>query len=188
MSFSCTEAQKAVEENSFDHDPAFVARFGNQGFEISELTFVEVASINTDFDSNGTSDKLLLYNCKGWENDPGDFRKIVLELNGNKVLESLNLGGWINLPIKLQQGSSPPSFLLIGSKIPVLAFVGYPYESEPGYLTLISVNGEKSELVFNQKFNLSNVTDASGQYSLEGEYEDKPATIFIDQAGLKFRN
>lgn len=175
--FSCGGAQDSVK--SFEYDEKYVSDFEtNTNFDISSLTFVEVDVIKSDFDKNGEQDIVRLYNCKGWENDPGDFRKVEIELNGSKIMEAINMGGWIRSP------EAP--YLLIDNSVPLLGFTGYQYASEPAYFTLITMNGGESKIVFNQKFELESMNNKPGSIELKGLYEDSSAMIEIKESSLKF--
>lgn len=48
-----------------------------------------------------------------------------------------------------------------------LAFIGWPYDSTPCYLTIIVVTNNDAKLVFNKNLNINTVTQSDDSYSME---------------------
>ena len=191
---SCSAQNKAPDAVTYQgiiFKPEYVKIFPeNIEFEGKKITFKKINEVNIDVDKNQSNDLITLYNCEGWESDPGDFRRILIKMDGGKNLEIKNMGGWIKVPEQFKEYYENPHLLLlnIGFTKPILVLFGYQYESEPGYLTLVSINQDKAELIFNEKFEVLRIlkTGDDERYKLIGIYKGKNYELFIEKNELRF--
>lgn len=175
MVFSCSDAQKTNGESSefgVKFDMQHVLEFSdNLEFKINDLSFFETNTINVDLDKDGANEIIKLYNVEGWEEDPGDYRKITIESKGKMIFESVNLGGWVKPVSQFNNYVIGESFMLLQASYSVIALIGYPYASDPSYLTLIAIDDTgNAKTVFNENYELIEVKKkGTGVFQLSGE-------------------
>jgi len=162
-------------------------RFINRKFEF-DLEINEKIDLNL----NDTIDQVTFYNGSVWKNDPGDFRRVRLELDNSDSLEIDNMSAWIKTPERLKEYSKNGYFIQldIGFDKPVLIFIGYPYASDPEYLTIVSVDSGRPGIVFNYGFDISRIEKQAGKdiYKIIGKrYSDEEYEILVEDNELKYR-
>ena len=126
-----------------------------------------------------------LLNIKGWGGEePGDFRKIEIVTKNRVKYEFDNSEGWVKPYDPIEKYLTNDYFLEIniGGSEPILIFFGYIYASLPGWLTIISLQGTKPEIIFNKELSLAKIVPNGDNYKLiicndkhfiEDYYEEK---------------
>ena len=137
---------KNTEESITQNTAQIVEDFSeNEGIDFSLVSWAQVATLQEG--------KITLLNDQEAEFEPGDFRKIQI---GD--YELVNFGAWVKVYERFSD-YSPNGYYLeldLGGQNTVIGFIGYPYASDPAYLTLISL-GESPELIFNKQVNFKRV-------------------------------
>ena len=116
--------------------------------------------------------------------EPGDFSRIKVINKNSKEFNFDNIDGWIKPYDPIEKYLTNDYFLElnIGGSEPVLIFFGYIYASLPGWLTIISLQGTKPEIIFNKELSLAKIVPNGDNYKLiicndkhfiEDYYEEK---------------
>lgn len=138
---------------------------------LDSVVFVQKSKIRLKIDSTNFYD-IVFSNIKDWDDvDPGDFRRIDFIKKTEKIT-ILELDGWVKAPQKFTTISDFFLYENLGLMHPVVILIGYPYASDPPFLTIIGFDDESPKVVYNKKRNLVNiqnneliVVDANGKYS-----------------------
>jgi hypothetical protein len=154
---------------------------GNKGINFDEVPFDKVYN-----EMNGKN-RIILSDVTDSGGEPGDFRKIQIE-----GYNFPNIYAWIKIPERLKEYSENDYFLQLdmGFEKPVLIFIGYSYASKPGYLTIISLDSAKPEIVFNYGFSISKIEKIEGQDTYKligGKYTDEVFEVLVEDNELKYR-
>jgi len=103
----------------------------------------------------------------------GDFSRIkIIKKNGNQFNFD-NIDGWEKAYGPISKYLTNDYFLEIniGGTEPVLIFFGYTYQSQPGWLTIISLQGPKPEIIFNQEVSLIKIVKNGKSHKLIIDYD-----------------
>ena len=150
-----------------------------------------------------------LYHFAEW-NDPGDFMKIQIQLGKHGILELENGEGWIKVLEKSELCTTAIADSLVvpehspkvqlhpycatldtGAGRKILMLFGYPYSTGPPLLTLIAVDEEHAELIFNKEVHLKEIRETEQGYRLIGTqgssgYWNTPCEVLIEANTLTF--
>ena len=186
-------ASKATKQTTLlTIDKELILKFDdNEMFEDQGLETYEVGTGNSDLDSNGEFDRINYSKCKGWENEPGDFTRIAVSLNGEEPAIHDYYGGWVKVPSQFSEYTVHgfAMYLDIKPNRRIAILFGYVYESQPGYLSIYTVNSNKFELIFNQKLRLLevvNLGEKDGYKLIVDNLSNQKYEIFIEGDELKF--
>nr|WP_321406445.1 hypothetical protein [uncultured Carboxylicivirga sp.] len=151
--------------------------------ENPELTNYRVKEFIADLNQNQKQDTLILYKLNGFENDPGDFHQIEIKLDNGESWMKTNFDGWVrfdnNYPVPdfiKEQNQFNTDFLLLTDfgKTKLIGLFSWVYASEPGLLTFIEFSNGKPRIMFNKKFDLTQlesnkitVENYNGKYQIE---------------------
>lgn len=174
---SCGKSQSQEKNQStIQFDKENVIDFSdNKVFEGQEISYKEVGKVNY------AQKELVFLNCVGWENDPGDFRKLKI---GDT--EFVNMGGWVKVPEEYSFYSEDGYFLEwdLGNNTSVVVLFGYVYASDPGYLSVINLSSNP-ELIFNRQVMLKEVQKNGNIQVLVVTIQDQDYRLYIDNNTLK---
>ena len=122
-----------------------------------------VNEFSVDLNQNQKPDSIILYQLKGFENDPGDFHQIEIRLdNGEKWIKT-NFEGWVRfdnnyrVPDLIKEQNQLKTDLLLLTdfgKTKIIGLFSWVYASEPGLLTIIEFSTDKPRVMLNRKFDL----------------------------------
>ena len=117
---------------------------------------------------------ITLYNVTSWiGNSAGDFRRIEIQNKNGVTVIFDNSEGWVKAYGPISKYLTNDYFLEIniGGTEPVLIFFGYTYQSQPGWLTIISLQGPKPEIIFNQEVSLIKIVKNGKSHKLIIDYD-----------------
>jgi len=178
MSYKDNDASDMHIKDTVIHNRKYVEEFSNS-HKNEHFEYTEIAELSI------SSGSVSLLNITNWiNNEPGDFRRVIIKKNHfNKILFD-NIDGWekVYYPNKKHLTNDYFLELNIGGSEPVLIFFGYIYASLPGWLTIISLQGPKPEIIFNKELSLAKIVPNGDSYKLiicndkhfiEDYYEEK---------------
>ncbi|WP_461640204.1 hypothetical protein [Labilibaculum euxinus] len=125
-----------------------------------------VYEFSADLNKNQQADSIILYQLKGFENDPGDFHQIEIKLdNGEKWIKT-NFEGWVcfdknyRVPDLIKEQNQLKTDLLLLTdfgETKIIGLFSWMYASQLGLLTVIEFSTGKPRIMINKKFDLINL-------------------------------
>lgn len=162
--FSC-QNPKPIELDYNIIDPMWR---GEQLYTINQdLNYYTVDEFEFDLNGDNKNDKIQLKSIKGWENDPGDFHKIEIELSNGATWSEINGDGWVRfnqnyqVPDDIIKKNESGTDLFLITKFGgqyIIGLFGYVYASEPGYLLLIEFSSGEPRVFLGTKMDLNEIT------------------------------
>lgn len=153
----------SITNGTVQSSPEFVGKLYNEDTEITP--FILKNGTTAIVNNQAFSVRLSMYN--GYDKDPGDFEIIQIFNNKNEsIFELRNELGWIKIPSVID-ATTP--YLLIGvvdAYTKALITIGYPYESTPGWLTIILLRENSAKLVFNKHYVVEKFTKTDTSFKL----------------------
>ena len=119
--------------------------------------------------------KVHLFRYNGWEDEEGDYE--IADISCNKK----NIFHWVN-----QEGMLlNQQFFQIDSTTSLIYFTSVPYNSNPGYLTLVILKGDKAYLVYNKISHIKSVGYINGVFTIKiidqfAEYSEVDSNVQIN--------
>ena len=147
-----------------------------------------------------------MYKYKGFENDPGFCNVIDIVYDKKTLLQVRDPGGWGYIREKFRKytgmnRSNCYMFCPITKTAMALFFVGHSYQNDPSMLTIIVIDKEKAEVVFNKPMHPMELNQTNTEFSLIGHSNNPelnldmtPVTpyikhkIWLENGVLRFKN
>ena len=147
-----------------------------------------------------------MYKYKGFENDPGFCNVIDIVYDKKTLLQVRDPGGWEYIREKFRKytgmnRSNCYMFCPITKTAMALFFVGHSYQNDPSMLTIIVIDKEKAEVVFNKPMHPMELNQTNTEFSLIGHSNNPelnldmtPVTpyikhkIWLENGVLRFKN
>ena len=112
-----------------------------------------------------------MYKYKGWEDEAGFCNVIDIVYDKKTLLQVRDPGGWENIIERLRKTTGINSserymFCPITKTAMALFFVGHSYQNDPSMLTIIVIDKEKAELVFNKPMHPMELNQTNTEFSL----------------------
>jgi hypothetical protein len=151
-----------------------------------ELTNYRVKKFLVDLNQNQKPDSIILYQLNGFENDPGDFHQIEIKMDNGESWMKTNFEGWVrfdnnytvpNLVKEQNQLNTDLLLLTDFGKTKIIGLFSWVYASEPGLLTFVEFSTGKPRIMFNKKFDLTQLD--SNKITVEN-YNSKYQIELID--------
>ena len=168
---------------------------GRKKLDGSELEFRKVGEIKKTF--------ITLEEC--WEGEPGDFRRVCINLQNGDVAKFDNPSGWVNVdnpmypdPVLPKNIRKTPHGMILdmenGDKI--LALFGYYFSTSSARpLTLIYISPDAAEVVFNREFCVREIANTDTGYKIVGDlgvqggwWAGEPCEIIISNDSIRFQS
>ena len=171
--FGCRKKNKHI----LQYDRKYIGEMRNY---VNDRLFTRISKFNI----NGIFVELLHSTGALKTGEGGAFSRIkVIKKNGSSF-DFDNIDGWVKPYDPIEKYLTNDYFLElnIGGSEPVLIFFGYIYASLPGWLTIISLQGPKPEIIFNKELSLAKIVPNGDSYKLiicndkhfiEDYYEEK---------------
>ncbi len=117
----------------------------------SERTLISTEKIISKDHSSEYQISLYDYDTYRLDGFPGTFRLIDIKKGTKELLKLSNLEAWDTIP-RIHIHGEKRNFLAsyLSDKMTVLLFLGHNFTYEPGFLTIIVLNGEEATLVYNK--------------------------------------
>ena len=168
----------SVQNNSIIVKSEFISRMNN--VYCSEITpYTTVDSVY--FQSLDAQDGYLVTMCryKGWDGEAGDFQAIDIKRNSKSIFKLDNQDGWVTQPSLLCPSNNVLSYVEhLDSSTVLLYLVGYAYNSNPGFLTLIILKEGQAYIIFNKEYAVNQIEKTDGRLTinLSDRYEEYAET------------
>lgn len=150
--------------------------------EYNESLIVVDPNVYTNFkkiyDFHIEDKNIKLQNALEWtDGRVDDFLKILINCKGKSEYIFENYDSWTKINNKFKKYSLNQYCLYvdIGGKKPVLIFFGcQPDGSNPGLITIISLEGDKPEVIFNSEYDLKRIVKIGKSYRLrmQSDYDE----------------
>ena len=114
--------------------------------------------------------RLVRYNGRGWDNDPGDYHIFSIYKGDSLVYEISNPSAFNKIPSEFKNLSTYPNdyfhIFEMDNGVTAIVLEGYSYGSQPPSLTVILFYQGAAHLVYYQemKFLINNISVSSGGY------------------------
>ena len=114
--------------------------------------------------------RLVRYNGRGWDNDPGDYHIFSIYKGDSLVYEISNPSAFNKIPSEFKNLSTYPNdyfhIFEMDNGVTVIVLEGYSYGSQPPSLSVILFSQGSAHLVYykEMKFLINNITVSSGGY------------------------
>ena len=114
--------------------------------------------------------RLVRYNGRGWDNDPGDYHIFSIYKGDSLVYEISNPSAFNKIPNEFKNLSTYPNdyfhIFEMDNGVTAIVLEGYSYGSQPPSLTVILFYQGAAHLVYYQemKFLINNISVSSGGY------------------------
>lgn len=144
--------------------------------QYSNITpFIVVHSFNISTNGGSNNYNIILSRYKGWEEEEGDFEIVDIVYNNQNIFNFVNQEGML-----LNQ-----QFFQIDSTTSLIYFTSVPYNSNPGYLTLVILKGDKAYLVYNKISHIKSVGYINGVFTIKiidqfAEYSEVDSNVQIN--------
>jgi len=170
-----------VQNNSIIVKSEFISQMNNAYY--SGITpYTTVASVYFQSLDAQSSYLVTMYRYNGWDGEGGDFQSIDIKRNNESVFQLDNQDGWVTQPSSLCPSNNVLSYIEhLDNSTVLLYLVGYPYNSNPGFLTLIILKEGHADVVFNKEYAVTLIEKLNGKFTIylsDGyeEYIDDTAT------------
>ena len=144
----------------------FIDKWNNEFYkDIKPYTVINTISV-ISLDGKYKYD-IILNRYNGWEGEAGDFQSVDIKISDKSILQFDNQDGWVKLPSALCPVNGVSQYFVhLDDKTSLLYFVGYAYNSCPGFLTLVLLRKEQAKVVFNKEFVVDLIEKTANSFSI----------------------
>lgn len=155
-----------IENNTVIAKSEFVSQMNNTYYRnITPYTTISTVS----FQSLDTQNNyfVTLYRYNGWDSEAGDFQSIDIKRNNQSIMQLDNQDGWATQPSSLCPTNGINLYYeQLDSTTTLLYLVGYVYNSNPNFLTLILLKNGVATVVFNKEYAISLIEKTNGIFTI----------------------